>query len=946
MNRIKSSAFVLALVISAGSVMAQAPAARDTFLDARIPTDTKVKIGTLPNGLRYYIRKNTRPEKRAELRLAVNAGSILENDNQRGYAHFVEHMGFNGSKNFAKNDLVKYLQSIGVRFGADLNAYTSFDETVYILPIPTDTAKLVDQAFTILRDWADGLTFDAAEVVSERGVVREEWRLGKGASERMFQQMLPIALKGSRYADRLPIGTDTSIMAATRESLRAFYQDWYRPDLMAVVAVGDFDIADIEAKIKAKFTNMPRRTNPRTRTVSTVPGNIRPLVAIATDKEATSSDVSLYFKLPKNTTTTVREYRRDLVERLYLQMLNSRLSEITQKPNAPFTGAGASKGSFLARDVEAFSLGAGVEDGGIERGLEALLVEARRVDQFGFLQTELDRAKTNLLRSYERANAERDKTESGGYADELIRNFLEQEVIPGIEYEYAITQRILPTVALADVNRLASSWITDENRVVIAQSPVKDGLAIPTEPALLAVFDRAAKASVVAYSETVSSDALIASLPPRGRIVSGRTVPGTDVAEWRLSNGARVFVKATDFKADQILFTAYSTGGNAFVPDRDYMSAAFAPQIVSLSGLGQFNRIDLGKKLAGKAASVSASIGETSEGMGGSASPKDLETLFQLAYLHFTGARVDTVAFAAAKQSIAPYLQNRGVDPGEVFGDTVQVTLAQNHFRARPFNTATFAEVSAPKAIEFFKERFANAGDFTFVFVGTLDTVALKPLVETYLASLPGTGRRDSTRAVVPSHPRGVIEKVVRKGIEKKATTIIAFGGACTYNPENRVAIRAMIDAFQIRLDELLREKLGGVYSPSVGGSCNRTPRQEYGVQVRFESSDENVDALSRAVFALVDTFQVQGPRQADVDKVKEQILRGREVQLKENNYWLSGIATRDQSGEDIAGLLTPYDDLVKKITPAQIQDAAKRYFDKQNYARFVLLPEAAPPKP
>jgi zinc protease len=945
MNRISSA--LLTLVVGAATAAAQgAPATRDTFLDARIPTDTKVKIGTLPNGLRYYIRKNSRPEKRAELRLAVNAGSILENDDQRGFAHFVEHMAFNGSTHFAKNDLVKYLQSIGVRFGADLNAYTSFDETVYILPVPTDTARILDQAFVVLEDWARGLSFDTAEVVGERGVVREEWRLGKGAGERMFQQMLPIALKGSRYATRLPIGTDTSIMGATTAKLRPFYQDWYRPDLMAVIAVGDFDIADIEARIKARFSGLPRRTNARPRTVSTVPGNIKPLVAIASDKEATSSDVSLYFKLPKNTTTTVREYRRDLVEQLYLRMLNSRLGEITQKPDAPFTGAGAGKGSFLARDVEAFSLDASVQDGGVERGLEALLVESRRVDQFGFLQTELDRAKTNMLRGYERANAERDKTESGGYAEEMIRNFLEQEVMPGIEYEYAITQRLLPTISLDDVNRLAASWITDENRVVIVQSPVKDGLAIPTEPQLLAVFDKAAKASVVAYTETVSGDALIASLAPRGRIVSGRAIPGANVAEWRLSNGARVLVKSTDFKADEILFSAYSDGGMSLVPDSNFMSAVLAGQVVGLSGLGQFNRIDLGKKLAGKAARVSPAFGETTEGLSGSASPKDIETLFQLAYLNFTGARLDTVTFAAFAQNVTPFLQNRGVDPDQVFSDSISWTMGQHHFRARPISEATFKEVSPRKSIAFVRDRFANAGDFTFVFVGTVDTVALKPLVETYLASLPGTGRRDSVKAVSPPAPRGIIEKTVRKGIEKKATTIITFTGTCTYNPETRVAFRAMVDAFQIRLDELLREKLGGAYSPSVGGSCSRVPRQEYGLSVRFESADDRVDGLSAAVFALIDTIKTQGPRATDVEKVREQIVRSREVDLKTNSYWLSGISTRDQSGEDMAGLLAPYDELVKKISAPMIQDAAKKYFDTKNYARFVLLPEAAPPKP
>jgi len=939
----------LVLALAPLSITAAAQQARpdtaELSLATRIPTDAKITIGVLPNGLRYYIRQNKKPEKRAELRLAINAGSILETDDQQGFAHFIEHTAFNGTEHFAKNDLVKYLQSIGVRFGADLNAYTSFDETVYILPVPTDTARIVEQAFTILEDWAHRQVFDSAEVAGERGVVREEWRGGKGAGERMFKQILPIALKNSQYAKRLPIGTEESIMSATAARLRPFYQAWYRPELMAVIAVGDFDPADIEARIKAHFAGIARRPNAPARIASSVPPNAAPLVAIASDKEATSTDVSLYFKVPKSTTTTVGDYRRDLVERLYLNMLNGRLGEISQKPDAPFIGAGAGKGSFLARDVDAFSLDAAVQDGGVERGLEALLVESRRVDQFGFLQAELDRARTNLLRGYERANAERDKTESADYADEYIRNFLESEVIPGIEYEYSITQKLLPTIALDDVNKLAAHWITDDNRVVIVQGPQKDGVTLPAENALLAVFDRTAKVSVVAYAENVSGEALIDALRPAGRIVAQRSIAGAaGVYEWTLSNGARVLLKPTDFKADEILFSAFSEGGTSLTADSTYMSAALSSQIVGLSGLGQFNRIDLGKKLAGRAAQVSPSISDMSEGLSGFASPKDLETLFQLAYLQFTGARLDTVAWAAFKQNVTPFLQNRGAAPEEVYGDTIQVTLSQHHFRARPISPATFAEVNPQRALAFYRERYADAGDFTFVFVGTLDTTMLKPLVEKYLASLPATGRKDSARVTGNPAPRGVIQKTVRKGIEKKATTIIVFSGACAYSPETRIAMRAMLDAFQIRLDESLREKLGGTYSPNVSGACSRRPRQEYGIQVRFESSDANVETLSQAVFALIDSIKTQGPRPADVVKVREQIVRSREVDLKKNSYWMSGIVTRDQSGESIAGLLGPYDELVRKISAAQIQEAAKKYFDTANFARFVLLPQSTPP--
>ena len=655
------------------SAQQASPALAPPMLTTPLPVDPQVTIGRLPNGIRYYIRKNSRPEKRAELRLVVNAGSVLENDDQLGYAHFVEHAAFNGTTHFAKNDLVKYLQSIGVRFGADLNAYTSFDKTVYILPVPTDTAAIVAKAFQILEDWAQGQTLDSTEVVNERGVVREEWRGGKGAGERMMHKILPIALKGSRYAERLPIGNEASIMRATPSVLRRFYADWYRPDLMAVVAVGDFDPAAIEAQVKAHFSRIRPVSRPRSRVEYDVPNNTAPLVAIATDPEATSSEVQVTFKTPALRTRTVGDYRRQLMAELYTTMLNSRFNEIAQTPNAPFLAANADKGSFLARSTDGFTLAAAVEDGRIERGLEALLMEARRVDQYGYLQPELKRAKQNMLRSYERANAERERTNSSAFVEEYIGNYLEGEAIPGVETEYRLVRQLLPGITLAEVNAAARRWITDENRVVIATAPEKPGLKTPTVAELLAVFDRTSMAPVTAYVEHVSDDALVASLPAAGRITASRTDSAVGVTEWTLSNGVRVLVKPTAFKADEILFTAYANGGTAVAAASNFMSASLASQIVALSGVGTLSKVDLDKRLAGKAVRVVPSISETTHGLAGNASPKDLETLVQLAHLYFTAPRLDSAAMQAFRNQVAPFLANRGADPNSVFGDTVQV---------------------------------------------------------------------------------------------------------------------------------------------------------------------------------------------------------------------------------------------------------------------------------
>jgi len=909
-------------------------------MSSTLPTDPKVRIGTLPNGLKYYIRVNKKPEKRAELRLVVNAGAVLENNEQLGLAHFVEHTAFNGTTHFAKNDLVKYLQSIGVRFGADLNAYTGFDETVYILPVPTDTARIVEQAFTILEDWAHGQVFDSTEVTNERGVVREEWRLGKGAGDRMLHQWLPTALKGSMYADRLPIGNEGSIMSATPARLKSFYSKWYRPDLQAVIAVGDFDPAVIEAQIKKHFGSIPRATNPTPRPNVTVPTNKAPLIGIGHDKEATGSDVELIFKLPVEKTRTVADYRRDLMARMYLGMLNTRLDEMSQKADAPFLGAGASKGSFIGRSTDAFTLGANVKDGGIDRGLDALLVEAKRVDQFGFLQTELDRQKESMLRGYERAYAEREKTQSASFVGEYVNNYLTGEAIPGIEYEYKLVQQLVPTITLADVNKLGSAWITDTNRVIIAQTPEKDGVKIPTQSELLAVFDKANKEQVTAYTENLSSAALVPTPPMPGTIVSGRQIPAVNVTEWTLSNGVKVVVKPTDFKADEVLFSASSPGGTSLASDADFMSASMASDIMGISGVGQFNRIDLQKKLTGKVAASGAAIGATSQSLGGHASPKDLETMFQLIYLDFTAPRLDTAAYAALKAQADQYIANRGSDPDEVFNDTVGVTMTQHNFRARPMTAAVFSEVNPEKALSFYKERFADASGFTFVFVGNVDTLTLKPLVEKYLASLPSTGKKDTFRDNGGNAPKGVVERVVHKGVEPKANTIIDFTGACQYTPETRFALRSLMELFQIKLNETLREQLGGAYSPSAGGSCSRVPRQEYSITVQFNSAPDNVEKLTKSVFAVIDTLKTQPPSAADVNKVKEALARSREVNLKQNAFWVGNLLSWTQAGEDVTGLLDPQDAMIRNLTAAQIQEAAKKYFDTANYARFILLPE------
>ena len=940
-----AAALAVGATLTAAIVTAQTGTASPPLppFTQKLSVSPDVKIGVLPNGIKYYIRKNALPAKRAELRLAINAGSILEDDNQRGYAHFVEHTAFNGTVHFKKNDLVKYLQSIGVRFGADLNAYTSFDETVYQLSVPTDTAKLVETAFSILEDWAHGQVFDSAEVVAERGVINEERRASLGAGERMQKEFIPILLKGSKYATRDPIGTETSIMGAQASGLRKFYTDWYRPDLMAVIAVGDFDIANIEALIKKNFGGIAAAKTPRPRVNASVPNNTVPLVAITSDAEATSSSILLGYKRPNTPVTTVGGFRTALIERLYFDILGARLSEIAQKPDAPFLGAGVGDGSFFARDVQAFTLNAGVKDGGILKGAEAVLMEARRVDQFGFLNSELQRAKDNTLRSYERNYAEREKTNSAALVDELVRNFLEQEYIPGIEVEYNLAKGLLPGITVAEVNAAAQGRITDDNRIVLVSVPRKAGVAVPTEAEVLAVMDKAGKSTLTAYTETLGDEPLLDRVAPPGKIVSTKVIAAVGVTEWKLSNGARVLVKPTDFKADEVLFSAYSVGGTSLVTDAEYQTAANASAIMSLSGVGKFSAVDLGKKLAGKAASATATISGTSEGIGGGASPKDLETLFQLTYLRFTAPRLDTLAWQSAKQRTEASLANRNANPLAAYSDTLTATLTQNNLRSRPPTAATLAQINPEKALAFYKDRFSNAGDFTFVIVGSVNLDSLKPLVEKYIASLPGTGRVENWKDVGGAPPVGVIEKVVRKGSEPQAQTAFIFHGAFNYTPQTRFDMLAMTTLAQMWLTDALREEMGGTYSPGLNGGGTKIPRGEYSVSVQYTSSPDNVDKLSARTFRVIDSLKNTVPNAADLQKVKEQIVRSRETSLKTNSYWASNIAGRDQNGEDIAGLTDAYDEMLKGLSGKQIQNAARLYFNTKQYVKVVLLPATTP---
>jgi zinc protease len=924
-----------------GAQSSAKPAPRDSFaLTAPLPMDPAVKIGTLPNGIRYYIRKNTKPEKRAELRLVVNAGSILEDDDQRGLAHFVEHMAFNGTTSFAKNDIVRYLEGIGVRFGADLNAYTSFDETVYILPVPTDSAGILEKSFRFLGDVASGIRFDSLDVVAERGVVLSEWRDGLGAGERLRDQQFPVIFRGSRYAERLPIGKPEILEKANPGPVRRFWRDWYRPDLMAVVAVGDADPARLERIIRQTFGGIPRRASTRTRLQPGVPTHDSTLVTIATDKELTSSSVGVLWKRPGRATRTVGDLRSDLIEQLYNGMLNQRFQELALKPEAPFTGAGASSGTFV-RGSEVVSLDAGAKEGRLVETLRAVLTEAERVQRHGFLPSELERARTATLRAYERAFAERDKTPSEAFVDEYVSHYLSGEGSPGIAFEYAAFGRLLPNITLAEVNAVSAGRSGAANRVVTVSVPEKAGLAVPTEAEIRSVFGVVIAANIEPWKEQVTEGALVTTVPTAGRVVSEKTITAHNITDWTLSNGVRVLVKPTDFNADQILVSAFSPGGASLVSDADVFKTSLAPSIIAAGGVGNFSAIDLRKKLTGKVANALPSIADLSEGMNGSASPKDLETLMQLLYLRFTAPRADSTVFAAQMQQFEQFLKNKDANPMAVFSDTIQQTLANGHPRARPLSAALLKELDLNDMLRIYKDRFGDAGDFTFFFVGNVDLATLKPLVEQWLGSLPAAGRKEAPRDAGPKQFAGVIDKTVRKGIAPQSQSVVLLAGAAPWGREDAYLLDSMGELLQMRLLDRLRESLGGTYSVSVSSAFSRRLRQEWQIAIQYGSAPEKADSLFAAVRNEIAKLRTAPPTAAEVERVKEQQRREFEVELKQNGYWLSSMRSRVENGDPLE-TLGDYLTLINGLSAEKLAATAKTFLSEENRARFVLLPESS----
>lgn len=914
-------------------------AAAQVNLNAPIPTDPNVRIGKLANGLTYYIRKNDKPKNKVELRLAVNAGSILERDDQQGLAHFLEHMAFNGTKDFKKNELVSYLQSIGVKFGADLNAYTSFDETVYILPIPTEKEGLIDKGLLILSDWASAIDLDPDEIKKERGVVLEELRLGIGADQRMRDKYFPLLFKGSQYANRLPIGKKDIIENFDRQKLVDFYETWYRPDLMAVIAVGDLNVDEMEKKIKANFADIKAKRKIVKRPTFPVPDQKETVIAVETDKEAPVTVAQLLYKKPEESEKNLADLRKDIVKSFFNGMLNARLDELRQSPNPPFVFGGANFSS-LTRTKDAYSMVGITDPQSVKATLTALLEENKRVKEYGFTAGEFERQKESYLTSLENQYKERDKTESRNFANEYISNYLSDEPIPGIEFRYKFAQEIVPKITLEEVNALAKDTTSEENRVVIVTGATAEAGVYPTKAEIAELLKNAETAKVKPYTEEISKEPLVGKLATTATVKEEKVNKELGITYWTLSNGIKVALKPTDFKADQILVRAFSPGGTSVVSDDKALSAEFVSQVVGESGLKDLSKVQLDKKLAGNTANVSVSLTDDYEYLIGSSTPKDFETLLQLAYLKFTDVNFDKAVFDSFINKQKKFIPNLLANPQIYFGEQVNKILTQNNPRVFGLPTEEqLDKVDFEQVKSIYKDRFGDASDFTFVFVGNFDIEKIKPELLKYLGSLPGKNRDENWKDLGIRPPEGGLKKVINKGVDQKSEVQIIFTGPTKFDLQESRYLNYLGELLTIKLTEILREEKSGVYGVGARGSLSDIPYQRYNFVISFPSGPENVDSLTEAALAEVEKIKNGQIEDKDLDKVKESKIVMVKENFKENQYWAAEITRSLLRGEKLYSL----DETlarIKAISKEDLQKVANKYLKKGSEIEIILLPE------
>ena len=909
--------------------------------DLKIPFDPNVKKGVLKNGLTYYIRKNSKPENKVDLRLIINAGSILENDDQQGLAHFMEHMCFNGTKRFPKNQLVDYLQSIGVKFGQHLNAYTSFDETVYFLPIPSDNPEKLEKGFQIIEDWAFNANLTPEEIDKERGVVLEEYRLGLGADKRMEDRYIPKMMHNSQYANRLPIGKKEILENFTYDKVISFYKDWYRPNLMSVIVVGDIDVAEMEKKVVDHFGSYKNPENERPRKTFEVPNHKETFVCIESDPEASQTQIQLLYKdygLPKKV-ITVNDYKENLIEALFTNMLNNRLNELTNSATPPFTYGFSYHGSTFARLKEGYQSFAMTDENKQISALKVLVSENEKVKKFGFSEGELNRAKTQMLAQKESYFKDKDKQESENFVWAYQANFLENVPVPAIEWSLETSKKLLPEIDLKAVNALIKDFIKDNNRVVVITAPEKAGLKKVTEQEVLQALNINTQ-ELKPYEDKAVAASLLRSTLKEGAIIKKVINEKIGATTLTLSNGAKVTYKKTDFKNDEILLEGISFGGSNLYSNDEIKKVQFANGGLTEAGFSGLNQNDIDKFMAGKIASVSPYISNTTEGFRGSTTPKDLEYAFQMLQAYFTDLNFDAAAFEGYKQKQSNFFENMISQPSFYFQQEFYTYLNKENPRWNGMvpTAETWKETDYQLAYNKYKERFANAADFEFFFVGNIDEAKLEEFSKKYIASLPSTTAKEEAKDVGYRFLKGDIKKVVNKGKDPKSTVTIMYYGETPYSTKEATAFTALGEVLSIKLIEELRENESGVYGVSARGSMNKIPYGSYSFNIGFPCGPENAEKLTASALNQLQKIIDNGPEEKDVNKYKEAEALEYKKKMKENRYWMTNFTKAFVNGANVEDILIASEN-VKAVTAKDIQDVAKKYLTKDKTIG-ILMPE------
>jgi len=927
--------FMWAMVLTPSLLFAQVD------LNQKMPIDPEVRMGKLSNGMTYYIRHNQEPKERASFYMIQNVGALLEEDNQNGLAHFLEHMAFNGTQHFEGKGIINFLEKNGVAFGRNINAGTGFDETVYNLSeVPTNKPGLVDSCLLVLNDWSDFLLLKNEEVDAERGVITEEWRTRRNASFRLRQLFFPVLLKGSKYEIRDVIGDLNVIKNFDYQTLRDFYVKWYRTDLQAIAIVGDINVDEVEAKVKELFSKIAPVENAPERYYTKVPEHVEDYYVLATDKEAAQSSISIYSLMPNKDRQdkTVGDVREGLIRSFYNSMFSQRIAELLQKGTPPFVAGGCMIGGFL-KGYDVYSITATANPNKEDIALESILSENERVNRFGFAESELQRAKTNYLTNLESAYKQKDKINNDRYCDKYSEHYLNNDEISSFDYSYELTKKLIPTITAQEISAKAKEWIANKNRTVIITGP-SEGIKHLTESEVKAIMEKVKYAKIEPYVDAVSASSLISDNLKGSKIVSTKKLEALNAEEWTLANGVKVVYRLADYEKDQVNIQAFSNGVSSLFGNDYIESTMMFANLIGSYGVGDFDAMTLRKMLTGKKVTVGPNIGELTEGINGSTTPNDFETMLQLFYLYFEKPRFDADAHGAMLARIKAYMANMANNPQKIMGDSLNLILSNYNSRTKIINDPFFDKVDLKKIEEMYRDRMKDASDFTFILVGNIPAETAKPMVEKYLGSLTDINRKETWKDLDINMPKGKTVKDIKLALEvKKATVNVIYSNEMKYSAFNSLSIKMLQEILDLRFTEEIREKESGTYSVSVRGNIAQYPKSEANIQIAFDCDPNRAAFLKEIVYKIINRMIVEGPTQIDLDKTLENMRKTRESAKNHNNYWMSTLYNYYYNGIDNNDPKN-FDQILNKITTSDIQKVAKTFFGTADVADVVFSPK------